>query len=106
MSADGGNPVQLTNNAVFDGLPDWSPDGSRITYYGATAGKTDACCPGRRRRTNAADLDSRVRSLPALLTRRHQIVFMGAGHLYVMGADGSAPMQLRWARGACRAGSP
>jgi len=33
MNADGSNPQRLTRNAQWDGLPCWSPDGTRIAYY-------------------------------------------------------------------------
>src|SRR3990172_1866268 len=32
MDADGGNPVNLTNNPAHDGAPKWSPDGRRIAF--------------------------------------------------------------------------
>ena len=33
MNADGSNPRRLTNHGLWDGFPDWSPDGSQIAYY-------------------------------------------------------------------------
>jgi len=33
MDSDGSNPQRLTHNSVWDGLPDWSPDGTQIAYY-------------------------------------------------------------------------
>ena len=32
MDADGTNVIQLTDNDSADGMPDWSPDGERITF--------------------------------------------------------------------------
>ncbi len=32
MDADGSNQVRLTNNTAFDGVPAWSPDGSKIAF--------------------------------------------------------------------------
>jgi dipeptidyl aminopeptidase/acylaminoacyl peptidase len=32
MSADGSNPVRLTNNSTADGQPSWSPDGTKIAF--------------------------------------------------------------------------
>ena len=32
MDADGGNQRNLTRHPAFDGSPDWSPDGSQITF--------------------------------------------------------------------------
>jgi Tol biopolymer transport system component len=32
LDRDGGAPLQLTDNDVFDGNPDWSPDGSRLVF--------------------------------------------------------------------------
>ena len=38
LDRDGGAPLQLTDNDVFDGNPDWSPDGSRLVF---TSGNRD-----------------------------------------------------------------
>lgn len=38
LDPDGGAPLQLTDNDVFDGNPDWSPDGSRLVF---TSGNRD-----------------------------------------------------------------
>ncbi len=32
MDADGTNIKKLTSNSAYDGSPDWSPDGSKITF--------------------------------------------------------------------------
>ena len=37
LDRDGGAPLQLTDNDVFDGNPDWSPDGSRLVFTSGTA---------------------------------------------------------------------
>ena len=39
MDADGGNPINLTNDAERDTIPAWSPDGTRIAF-GSTATAT------------------------------------------------------------------
>ena len=36
MNADGTNPVRLTEDARFNWLPSWSPDGKRIAFERAT----------------------------------------------------------------------
>ena len=36
MNADGTNPVRLTEEARFNWLPSWSPDGKRIAFVRAT----------------------------------------------------------------------
>lgn len=38
MNADGTNPVNLTNNAAFDGWCAWSPDGAKILFSSNRAG--------------------------------------------------------------------
>jgi Tol biopolymer transport system component len=40
MNADGSDVRQFTHNTLFDGLPLWSPDGTRLTYGGNCA---DVC---------------------------------------------------------------
>ena len=37
MNADGTNFVQLTDNAVFDGTPTFSPDGEMIVFHRSPA---------------------------------------------------------------------
>jgi len=38
MNADGSNPINLTNNAAYDGWPMWSPDGKKIVFSSSRAG--------------------------------------------------------------------
>ena len=38
MDSDGGDPVQLTHNSVFDGAPAFSPDGRNILFTGFRGG--------------------------------------------------------------------
>ncbi len=33
MDADGSNQTLLTNNPALDGLPAWSPDGTKIAFH-------------------------------------------------------------------------
>ena len=41
MSADGSDPVRLTNNSAYDGQPAYSPDGDRIAYETLEGGDRD-----------------------------------------------------------------
>jgi Tol biopolymer transport system component len=41
MNSDGSNPVRLTNNTFSEGQPDWSPDGSKITFISDRDGNTE-----------------------------------------------------------------
>ena len=38
MDADGGNQENLTNNTAYDADPDWSPDGTKITFVSSRDG--------------------------------------------------------------------
>ncbi|HLG42088.1 MAG TPA: DPP IV N-terminal domain-containing protein [Planctomycetota bacterium] len=41
MDADGGNPKRLTNDPAPDGVPSWSPDGTRIAFQNSRSGEFD-----------------------------------------------------------------
>src|SRR4051794_20444190 len=41
MNADGSSPVQLTNDAVSERSPKWSPDGSKIAFTSNARPGTD-----------------------------------------------------------------
>ncbi len=38
MNADGTGLVNITNNPAFDGLPAWSPDGTKIAFHSGRDG--------------------------------------------------------------------
>jgi Tol biopolymer transport system component len=41
MNADGNNPVRLTDNPAYDGMPAWSLDGSRIAFASERDGNSE-----------------------------------------------------------------
>ena len=41
MNADGSNRTRLTNDALIDGVPAWSPDGTKIVFMSGTGSLMD-----------------------------------------------------------------
>ena len=89
--AAGGAPAVLTDNAVFDSAPSWSPDGSHIAFERGPAGDdpgNDVWVDGRRRRRpTAADDDARSRRGPGLVAGRdaHRLHESPRGHAATSG---------------------
>ena len=82
MPVEGGPAKQLTTHESRESSPAWSPDGSRIVFNSERAGNRDLWVDGcRRRRASATDAPSRVRRVPALLTRRRD-------HRFRLGSSG------------------
>jgi hypothetical protein len=96
MNADGSNPTPLTANAVFDGQPAWSPNGSRIAFTSARLDGFDEIYVMKpdgsdvKRVTIPVGADD---SKPAWSPTGNQIAFTsnrdGNNEIYVMNGDGS-----------------
>ncbi|MEA2024767.1 MAG: Ig-like domain-containing protein, partial [Actinomycetota bacterium] len=95
----GGTPVRLTNNAVSDDDPAWSPDGSKIAFTSSRDGNdevytmsTDGKSPIRLTNDVAADYD------PAWSPDGSKIAFTsartGSAQVFVMNSDGTAEANL------------
>lgn len=97
MNADGSSNVRLTNNAIWDGWPSWSPDGAWIVYSSGEPGdiyRMDASGGNVTRLTNNAAWDDRAIYSPD----GTKIVFCtdrdGPWEVYVMQADGTQQTRL------------
>ena len=101
MNPDGSSPARLTNNAVFDGHPAWSPDGTKIAFVSQRDGKdldeiyvanADGSSPTRI--TNNATSDQH----PTWSPDGSQIAFQSFRDanfdIFVMNADGTGETNL------------
>jgi Tol biopolymer transport system component len=76
MRPDGSARLQLTQNAILDGDPDWSPDGQQIVFTSAVDSEPGA--PARRRDVYLMNAD-------------------GSGkHRLFQGAPGAGAAHPRW----------
>jgi Tol biopolymer transport system component len=101
IEPDGTGATQLTNNSSFDGNPAWSPDGSKIAFWGLGAGGfsdifvMNANGSGLVDVTNTAD---RGESEPAWSPDGTKIALTGSTDtgvdVFVMNADGSGATQI------------
>jgi len=97
-----GRHVQLTHDRVHDGLPSWSPDGTKIAFTRAVQGSADiyvANADGSAARALAGGaLRGSDELYPAWSPDGRLIAFSsyrnGSGHVYVMGSDGSDVRRL------------
>jgi TolB protein len=99
MNPDGSGKTNLTNTPGYsDVLPEWSPDGTRITYYAFDSGHDifvmNADGSGQTNLTNSGASDT----APAWSPDGSKITFSstrdGNPEIYVMNADGSGATRL------------
>lgn len=99
MAVDGGNVHMLTSNAVYDGEPDWSPDGTQIAFESSRGGNFDiyvmnADGSNVRQITTSAQPDRHPDWSP---DGRLIVYESGTGdesEIYVINADGSGRTRL------------
>jgi hypothetical protein len=109
MNADGSNPRRLTNYPLWDGFPDWSPDGTQIAYYSYVNSKNwvikvmDADGSNPRQLTDSGACDGAPHWSPAPPgggTGGARITYDSGDctgdhrEIYVIGVDGGTPVNL------------
>ena len=99
VDAAGGQPVQLTNNDVYDVVPDISLDGSKIVYETWDGNDSEIWSmnsdgSNKVQLTNNTDRDLQARwsgtATKILFTTRRD----GNGEIYIMNTDGSYPTNI------------
>ncbi|HKZ77953.1 MAG TPA: CHRD domain-containing protein [Pyrinomonadaceae bacterium] len=99
MSADGSNPVRLTNNTANDTSPVWSPDGNKIAFQSNRNGNYEiyvinADGSNAVRLTNNIDFDV----LPSWSPDGNKLAFQrginAEAEIYVMNANGSNQIRI------------
>lgn len=99
MNADGTNQVRVTNNAIFDDFPEWSPDGQKIAFLSHRTDGTGIWAifimnkdgTGRTEVThaNVPNLIGHVSWSPDGSRIAFQIVENGNGSIVVVNTDGT-----------------
>ena len=99
MNADGSGATNITNNAVFDGQPAWSPDGTKIAFF-TNRDSTDEIYVMSADGSDPTRLTFNTESdeYPAWSPDGAKIVFTSARdgnkEIYVVNADGSGLARL------------
>jgi Tol biopolymer transport system component len=90
--ADGGNPVNVSNNATADDFaPRWSPDGTRLLFVSNRTGMADiwtATATGEDAR-NLTGTNTSAEDMPVWSPDGSKIAFARDGKLWVMANDGT-----------------
>jgi dipeptidyl aminopeptidase/acylaminoacyl peptidase len=90
MAADGGEPVKLTALRNGAGSLAWSPDGSRLAFVSPVGGPAEPESEEEKRRSQPARV---ITSLKYRLNG-DGFVYDRRPHLFVVGIDGTPPVQL------------
>jgi WD40-like Beta Propeller Repeat len=98
INPDGTGRTQLTSNAVFDGAPAWSPDGTKIAFHRADASCIDGLKIYVMNADGSAQSPLQCGDSPAWSPDGQKIAFAidnycddPPGGIYTMNADGSSP---------------
>jgi Tol biopolymer transport system component len=102
MNADGSNPRRLTNHRLWDGFPDWSPDGTQIAYYSYVNDKNwvikvmDADGSNPRQVTDSSVCDGAPHWSPDGTQITYDSGDCDGDHreIYAIGVDGGTPVNL------------
>lgn len=99
VSADGGTPSALTNNTVYDGEPDWSPDSTLVAFESARGDNFDiyvmgADGSGVRQLTTSQRPDRHPDWSPNGALIAYESGTGDESEIYVMNADGSGRTRL------------
>lgn len=101
INSDGSNPVQLTNNDFYDGLPSWFIDKSKIMFSSDRYGGSEEICTMNPDGSNVTRIttDGNEYHYPSLSPDGSKIVFCSsrrAGNydIFIMNVDGSNQVNL------------
>jgi Tol biopolymer transport system component len=96
VNPDGSGLIDISNDARFDSWPSWSPDGSKIVYYGQELNCNPGCGPAVWVMNADGTNQQKIRdggTEPAWSPDGKKIAFLASG-VWAMNADGSGAAQV------------